>query len=88
MDTNQLLNSSQDKSRKGDYEGAIKDLDRALQINPNDANVYGHRCVALYRLGDKQGAIVDCQQAATLYLKQGNTEDYQYALKMLGKLQT
>lgn len=57
VDTKQLLTNSQDKSRKGDYEGAVKDLDQALQINPNDANVYGRRCVTHYRLGDKQRAI-------------------------------
>jgi len=58
-----------------------------LQFNPNDANAYGHRCIARYRLGDQQGAIEDCQKAAELYLEQGKTKDYQYALKMLGKLQ-
>lgn len=87
VDTNQLLDSSQDKSRKGDHEGAIKDLDRALQINPSDANVYGHRCVAHYKLGNKQSAVADCQQAATLYLEQGKIKEYQYSLRMLEKLQ-
>lgn len=94
MDANQLLDSAQklfrhgvDKCRKGDYEGAIKDLDRALQLNSNDANVHGHRCVARYKLGDKQGAIADCQHAATLYLEQGEIKDYQYSLSMLARLQ-
>lgn len=60
MDTDQLLNSAKelftrgvDKSRKGDHKGAIKDFDQALQINPNNADAYGNRCVARYKLGDK-----------------------------------
>ena len=66
MDTNQILNSAKelfkagvDKSRKGDFKEALKDFDRALQIDPNNADAYGNRCVARYKLGDKQGAIED-----------------------------
>ncbi len=40
-----------------------------------------------YRLGDKQGAIAACLQAAALYLKQGKAKEHQYVLKMLQKLQ-
>ncbi len=97
MDANELLvyrYSAEDlfkcgveKSLKGDYKGAIEDFDQALQLNPNSADAYGNRCVARYRLGDRQGAIEDCQKAAALYLEQGKTNDYQYALKTLGKLQ-
>ena len=93
MDANQLLDSAKelfmqgvDKSRQGEHEEAIKDFDRALQLNPNDADAYGNRCVARYKLRDKQGAIEDCQKAAALYQVQENTKYYQYALKMLEKL--
>lgn len=94
MDADQLLNSGEelfrqgvDKSRKGDFKGALKDFDQALQIAPNNADAYGNRCVARYKLGDKQGAIEDCQKAAALYQVQEKTKDYQYALKVLEKLQ-
>lgn len=76
-----------DKSRKGDYEAALQAFDQALQRHPTSADAYGHRCVARHQTGDKQGAIADCQHAAILYLEQGNVKDYQYALKMLEKLQ-
>lgn len=76
-----------EQSCQGDYAGAVASFDRALQFNPDDAATYGHRCVARYQVGDWQGAIADCQSAAQLYLEQGNVKDYQYALKMLGKLQ-
>ncbi|NJR66037.1 MAG: hypothetical protein HC772_13105 [Leptolyngbyaceae cyanobacterium CRU_2_3] len=76
-----------DKIRAGDYEGALQDFDLFLQLNPDDANAYGHRCVARYKLGDKSGAIADCQQAAMLYLNQGKMTKHQYALNMLKRLQ-
>jgi Flp pilus assembly protein TadD len=76
-----------EKSRSGGYEAAIQDFDQALQIDPFDPEVYGHRCVARYQLGDKLGAIADCQQAASLYLNPGKTKEHQYSLKMLSKLQ-
>jgi Flp pilus assembly protein TadD len=94
MNMNKLLNDekeffrqSVDKSRQGNYGGVIQALDRALQLHPTDADAYGHRCVARHRVGDKQGAIADCQQAAKLYLEQGKLKEYQYAVKMLKKLQ-
>lgn len=94
MDAEQLLNSAKelfrqgvDKSHKGDHKEAIKDFDQALQLDPNNADAYGNRCVARYKLGDKHGAIEDCQKAAALYQVKEKTKDYQYALKMLEKLQ-
>jgi Flp pilus assembly protein TadD len=76
-----------DQLRQGDYRGAIESFDLAVQLNSEDAGFYGNRCVARHRLGDLQGAIADCKQAAALYLEQDNRKDYQYALKMLEKLQ-
>ena len=93
MDAAQLINSAKElfmqgvnKSRKGDFKAALKDFDQALQIDPNNADAYGNRCVARYKLGDKQGAIEDCQKAAVFYQVQKKTKDYQYALKILEKL--
>ena len=94
MDNNQLLDSVQEfftrgvnKSRQGDHKGAISDFNQSLQLNPNDADAYGNRCVSHYKVGDKQRAIEDCQKAAELYLEQGKTKNYQYAMKVLEKLQ-
>jgi Flp pilus assembly protein TadD len=74
------------QSRQGDYWGAITSFDQALQSNLENADLYGHRCVARHRVGDVAGAIADCQQAAALYLEQGNNEKYNYALNMLDQL--
>jgi Flp pilus assembly protein TadD len=76
-----------DQLRQGDYRGALESFDLAVRLNPEDAGFYGNRCVARHRLGDAQGAIADCKHAAALFQAQGNMKDYQYALKMLEKLQ-
>ncbi len=86
-DEKEFFRQSVDKSRQGDYGEVIQALDRALQLHPTDADAYGYRCVARQRVGDKQSAIADCQQVATLYLEQGKLKNYQYAVKMLKKLQ-
>ena len=93
MDADQLLNNAKelfkagvDKSRKGDFKEALEDFNQALQIDPNNADAYGNRCVARHKLGDKQGAIEDCQKASALYQLQENTKYHQYALKMFEKL--
>lgn len=75
------------QSREGNHAGAIQAFDQAVQHDSDDAAAWGHRCVARYRMGDKQGAIADCQQAAILYLKQGKAREHHHALKMLSKLQ-
>ena len=94
MSVNERLNSASEwfvqgvnQSREGDHAEAIQDFDQSLQHDSDNAAALGHRCIARYRTGDKQGAIADCQQAASLYLKQGKTKEHQYALKMLQKLQ-
>jgi Flp pilus assembly protein TadD len=75
------------QSRQGDYLGAIASFDRVLQLAPDRADVYGHRCVARHRAGNLQGAIADCQRATNLYLAQGNDREYEYAIEILEKLQ-
>ena len=76
-----------EQSRQGEYRGAIDSFDRALELDPDLADAYGHRCVARHQTGDTVGAIEDCQRAVVLYLEQGNLKQHQYARKMLDKLQ-
>ncbi|MEL6779458.1 MAG: tetratricopeptide repeat protein [Cyanobacteria bacterium J06597_16] len=71
----------------GDYSKAIELFSQALLITPDNADIYGNRCVARHRSGDRAGAIADCRKAAELYKRQGNLARYHYALRSLDRLQ-
>jgi lipoprotein NlpI len=49
-----------------DFEKAIADFDRAVQLNPNQAEVYNYRGVVKARKGDIEGAITDFDRAVQL----------------------
>lgn len=70
-----------------DYPAAKADFDRAIEINPNYGDAYYNRARVREFLEDKDGAIADYQKAAELYQKDGNTNDYQDAIKHLQILQ-
>lgn len=70
-----------------DYTAAKADFDRAIEINPNYGDAYYNRARVREFLEDKPGAIADYQKAAELYQKDGNTNDYQDAIKHLQILQ-
>ncbi len=70
-----------------DYPAAKADFDRAIEINPNYGDAYYNRARVREFLEDKPGAIADYQKAAELYQKDGNTNDYQDAIKHLQMLQ-
>ncbi|MEG4353692.1 tetratricopeptide repeat protein [Microcoleus sp. LAD1_D5] len=70
-----------------DYPAAKADFDRAIEINPNYGDAYYNRARVREFLEDKPGAIADYQKAAELYQKDGNTNDYQDAIKHLEMLQ-
>ncbi|MEG4445151.1 tetratricopeptide repeat protein [Microcoleus sp. AT9_B5] len=70
-----------------DYPAAKADFDRAIEINPNYGDAYYNRARVREFLEDKPGAIADYHKAAELYQKDGNTNDYQDAIKHLEMLQ-
>ena len=47
----------------GDWQGAIADYTKAIEINPYDADAYNNRGNARKNLGDKEGAIADYNKA-------------------------
>lgn len=62
------------KSQKGDYQGAISDYDRVLELNPQFDEVYFRRGIARSLLKDWQGAEADYTQAIST--KSGHAQAY------------
>ena len=58
-----LNNRGDAKYYKGDYAGAIKDYDKALNINNETAGAYNNRANSKKQLNDLKGAIVDYNKA-------------------------
>jgi len=50
-----------------DYEGAIRNFNEAIRLDPKYAIAYGNRGVAYSKLGEYQKAIEDYNQAIELY---------------------
>ncbi len=51
------------KLASGDYQGAINDFNKAIEINPKDADAYYNRGFAKAKLGDYRKAIEDFNKA-------------------------
>ena len=87
----QHFNQGVEKYEAGNYQGAIADYTKAIEINPQNATAYNNRGSAKDDLGDYQGAIDDYDKAieinpqnADAYnnrgVAKGNLEDYQGAI--------
>jgi S1-C subfamily serine protease/Tfp pilus assembly protein PilF len=75
------------ENKLNDIEGAQADYDQAIIINPKFASAYYNRAsLKANKLKDRAGAIQDLRQAAKLFREQGNTKNYQIAIKNLRAL--
>ena len=61
-----LFNSGLLKHDQGDYQGAIADYNKAIEINPEYANAFVHRGIARELVNDLQGACDDWRKAGHL----------------------
>ena len=59
----QYSNQGIEKYEAGNYQGAIDDWSKAIEINPQNAIAYNNRGSAKDDLGDHQGAITDYTKA-------------------------
>ena len=59
----QYFKQGVEKYEAGNYQGAISDWSKAIEINPQDAVFYYNRGVAKHELKDYQGAIADYTKA-------------------------
>ena len=53
------FNQGNDKYESGDYQGAVSDYDKAIQLDPQFANAYYNRGHAKNELGDFEDAALD-----------------------------
>jgi tetratricopeptide (TPR) repeat protein len=85
--------SAAQKYQQGDYQGALNDYNRAIQINPRNANAYYNRgLLKATKFQDAQGALADYNRAIKIKpsydaaynnranLKVEQLKDYQGAL--------
>lgn len=75
-EVNELYKQGVAKSQFGDYQGAIADYTKALEINPNWAEVLYHRGFASYKMQDYRSADLDYTKA--LFLDPYLVEVYYY----------
>ena len=54
------------KAEEGDFEGALKNFDRAIKLNPDYADAYNNRASVRHELGDDPGAQKDYTEAILL----------------------
>lgn len=81
-----LLIQGAAKAERGDYRGAIQDLNRAIHLDPELPEAYALRGGAYYNLGDKSQGGRDLAQAADLFRQQGNLKNQQEMLKLKQRL--
>ncbi|MCG8361950.1 MAG: tetratricopeptide repeat protein [Pseudanabaenales cyanobacterium] len=68
------------KAEQSDYVGAVQNYNQAILVDPDYARAYGNRAFVRVNLGDRQGAIADFHKAATLFLAQGSTANYEMVM--------
>ncbi|MGJ5067642.1 tetratricopeptide repeat protein [Bradyrhizobium oligotrophicum] len=61
-----LVKRAMDRSRQGDVEGAVADLDEAIRLAPRNADLYRYRARDLVRMGRFDRALGDYERAIRL----------------------
>jgi tetratricopeptide (TPR) repeat protein len=60
------IESAEEKKKSGDFQAAREDYDRAIEIDPLNADLYTMRGVAKRRLNDISGALIDFNRAVQI----------------------
>ena len=62
----EYFESGNDKAAAKDYNGAISDYTKAIELDPNYASAYDNRSITKEKLGDLTGACADAKKAIKL----------------------
>jgi tetratricopeptide (TPR) repeat protein len=85
--TSDYIASADLKYKKEDFQGALADLNQAIQIKPNDYTAHAYYMRGLVKndkLGDRSGGIADVRQAARLLKNQkDDVKVYRSAIRQL-----
>ncbi len=54
------------KHNSGDFQSAISDFSKSIELNPNYSDAYNFRGMSKYKSGDKSGACSDWKRAVEL----------------------
>ncbi|PZD72326.1 hypothetical protein C1752_03913 [Acaryochloris thomasi RCC1774] len=65
------------------YQQALIDYSQAIEIDPSSVVAYHNRARIQATLRRRQAALDDYQQAAILYQKQGQTEEYSEMIRQI-----
>ena len=70
-----LMKSAEAKKAAGDFEGAIKDYDEAIRLDPKNVDARCHRMMTKGHLGDHEGVMVDFKELLSLNSKKTRLSD-------------
>ena len=62
----EYFDSGYSKDELQEYQGAIADFSKAIELDPNYSSAYNNRGISKYNLQDYQGAIADYSKAIEL----------------------
>ncbi|MBE9077232.1 hypothetical protein IQ241_07980 [Romeria aff. gracilis LEGE 07310] len=82
-----LIRTAAVAAENTDYITAVEKYSLVLEQVPDHARAYGDRGLVKANMGDRQGAIADLRRAATLFLDQGLTANYEMVMKYLDGLE-
>ena len=70
----------------GDLNGALRDVNKAIELKPDAAEDYFKRGAIQATTGDREAAAQDMEKAADLYIQQGQTDNHRNVIAMMEQL--
>ena len=70
----------------GDFSGAIRDVDKAIELKPDAAEDYLKRGTIKVAMGSKEEGAEDLEKAADLYIQRGQTDNHRNVISIMEEL--